>query len=248
MKDFILEKTLPIRLVGFNEFSGSIEIMNFDLKFSMLTGAQSADPEHIREAQQNQSISFSKAITFLEGVVDNSLYLTPLTSDALYATLLGSYNNNIILLPDCAEVYLMNALHCKLNAITHEDTVIEKLELTDLDNKLTYTLISTEEESYDELPSDSEWLGEFSIWDTAWWNRGDVSTLDRTMDSKEEYDATMEKLDMDQIHQLNTAILREIEENITSMLQENGDIPIPQGELVEVDFGKKETGWKPKLV
>lgn len=248
MNNFILEKTVPIRLIAFNDANAVMEVLNFEFMFSMLTGSPSADPEDLKIAQRNQSISFSKAIAFLEGVVDNSMYITSDTPEELHTILLGGYDNNLILLPECAEIFLMNALHCKLTSIIHEDTVIDRVQLTDLDNKMSYTLVMDGEYDYEVLPPDSEWLGEFTLWDTAWWNRNDVSTFDRMFETQEERDKLLEKIDLDQLQMLNTSVLMEIEDSINDLLDESGDKPMPQGELVEVDFTKDKGGFTPKLV
>ena len=247
MKDFLLEKTTPFRLIAFNEYSRQVEVLNYKFTFSMVTGAPSADPENIRDAQTQQSISFSKAIAFIEGVLDNSLFVTTDMPDELQDMLFSLYENNILLLPECSEAFLMNALHSKLSAIVNENTLIERISLEDIDNGLKYTLVM-DEHDYSELPDDTEWLGEFSLWDTAWWNRNDVSTFDRQYESAEELADTLEQIDLEEINELNTAILHEIEHSILGMLKEAGDIPLPQGELVEVNFADKEPKFTPKLV
>ena len=247
MKDFLLEKTTPFRLLAFNEYSRQVEILNYKFTFSMVTGAPSADPDNIREAQTQQSISFSKAIAFIEGVLDNSLFVTTDMPEELQDMLFSLYENNIMLLPECSEAMLMNALHSKLSAIINENTLIERISLEDIDNGLKYTLVM-DEHDYSELPSDAEWMGEFSLWDTAWWNRTDVSTFDRQYESAEDLDKALEQIDMTEINELNTAILDEIEQSIVGMLKDTGDIPLPQGEVVEVNFSNKDTKFTPKLV
>ena len=164
---------MPLNLIGFNDNDTIIEFMRFKITFSMLTEAMSGSKEDVELAQLNQSTSFSKVITFIEAVLTNSMVITQEMSEEVRQSLLISYDNNVIVLPQCAEVYLIASIHKKLNSIVSEGTIVESVSLEDLENNLTYHYTLVDDE-YTELPDTQEWLGDYSVWDQPWWDRCDI--------------------------------------------------------------------------
>jgi hypothetical protein len=244
MKYFSMEKTVPVKLIQFQEEQKLMTVCNYDISFTMVTSFDNVDEVH--EAQLQQDIGFSKIMTFLVSVIDGSVVFGAESSSELFS-MLHEYYNNVIVLPEVSENYLLAALHCKLNAITSDATFVQQIKIYDCDEKVTYDYMMTDDEEYDELPSEEEWMGELSYWEGCWWNRPDVNTMDKRAESEEEYENWIKIREEQHIDELNMQAFRDIEAAFTNEEAENS------GELISVDFKnssakEKKHVWKPVLV
>lgn len=245
MSNVNLEKTLDVNLMIFDDLSQKIEIMQCTILFTMMTLSPDGSPESISEARINHSVNFAKCLTFLELMLDHSILLSA-DADNDLLSVLAPYNNNLISLPEANESSLLAALHCKLNTICGEHTHVNLVKLTDTVQGLSYSYYQEEKDVYPELPSSqSEWLGEFPYWDTPWWFRNDITTLDRSAESQEEFDAWMEARADTDMDTANFALFEEIENTVRAAAE--GNLSTSPGELIEVDFEQKKP-WKPTVV
>jgi hypothetical protein len=153
-------------------------------------------------------------------------------------------------LPDLHDSTLITALHCKLNAIIHKTSHVERITLTDNDQNITFNYVSTDDDSiYPELPeSQSEWLGEHSYFEQAWWHRADTSTLDRAAEGAEEVAAWNEAAASTNYAEMSMMMFTEIDDTIRAMF--NNDYSEGEGAVIEVDFTNKnvQNVWTPTVV
>lgn len=252
MKDISLEKTIPIKVMLFNSPGTRIEIKQFKVSFNMVTLMQE-DQEHIH-AELNQNISYSKVQFFLQEILNESVFCEKAHSEQVMQYL-GSYENNLVVLPDLDKGAIITALHRKLNSICTDNTQIFVVKLCDVDMDLTYTYtcMDLEDREFDGLPSNEEWMGEFSYWDKPWWDRDDQLTWDRSAQNIEEWMERREK-NFDGTDIDPCAAFDEIESQMIDLFQEAmvqaGLAEPKEGEIIEVDFENKKTKerWKPTLV
>jgi hypothetical protein len=254
MKEFNLEKIVPIKLMLFNGPNGRIEIKNFKISFSMITMMhQDGDP---LTAQLNQNISFSKVLYFLTEVFDESILFEKDHKEDIFKYL-STCDNNLVVLPDLSEGTIVTALHRKLNSIAHETTHVHHVKLNDTDLDLTYkyTCTTDEDELFDGLPEMEDWMGELSYWEEPWWARGDQLTWDHAAADAEELELHRGKgLDGNDINPYEA--FEEIETQLKGIFQEAlveaGLAEQAEGEVIEVDFEKKETKsrekWTPTVI
>jgi hypothetical protein len=255
MKRFTLEKSIPLTLTAVESVpSKYISTANFTLVFSMITEAEDDTPESLMQAQIEQNVSFAKACAFMDGVVNNSVLIShdleDLEGTSQLQDFLQDYENNIIVLPDLHDSTLITALHCKLNAIIHKTSHVERITLTDNDQNITFNYVSTDDDSiYPELPeSQSEWLGEHSYFEQAWWHRADTSTLDRAAEGAEEVAAWNEAAASTNYAEMSMMMFTEIDDTIRAMF--NNDYSEGEGAVIEVDFTNKnvQNVWTPTVV
>lgn len=256
MKEFNLEKTVPIKLMLFNGPSGRIEIKNYKVTFSMVTEMNGDDADTMT-AQVDQNISFSKVLFFLTEIFDESILFEKQHKEDIFKYLC-THDNNLVVLPDLSEGTIVTALHRKMNSISHENTHVHHVKLTDTDLDLTYkyTCTTEEEEVFDGLPDTADWMGKLSIWDQPWWARGDQLTWDHTADSEEELESVRGRgLDGAEINPY--AAFEEIEAQLLGMFEEAmvdaGLLAQKEGEVIEVDFENKKPiekteKWQPTVI
>ena len=87
-------------------------------------------------------------------------------------------------------------------------------------------------------------MGPLSIYDAPWWEREDISTYDNFALDEQELVSIRKNLD-DKKDVLN-ADFEMIESEVKHQMSNAG--MIEAGEVVEVDFKRKQKKWKPKLV
>jgi hypothetical protein len=242
MKTFMLEKTVPVKLISV--VNDTLTVNEYHISFTMLTEAEQEDAASLKQAQQNQDIGFAKVVTFLSDVVDGSIVFDVNTMDK-HVNTFYDFNNNFIVLPDSSDQMLVVALHCKLNAIVHENTYVDRIKFRDTHENICYEYVCVDEE-YTELPSDKQWSTELSYWPGCWWNRPDINTMDRNARDQEEYDDWLKLKSETNIDDLNMQIFKEIEQAFSN-------VSTCAGEVIEVNFEKPDpaTGrpiWKPVLV
>ena len=245
MSNVNLEKTMDFNVMLFDDDTNRIEILQGSLLFTMITPAHEDSESEINEARILHSINFAKCLTFLESMLDHSVVISHKCSSALYTTL-AQYHNNIVTLPEVTESMLLAALHCKLNTICGDRTHVDFVKLTDIKQAMSYSYVQEYPEPYPELPeSQADWLGDLPYWDTPWWYRNDITTVDRNADSQEEMDVWMQARQESNMDHLNVIMFDEIEDTVRNVA--GGDNPGSSGEIIEVDF-EKQKPWTPKLV
>lgn len=256
MKEFNLEKTVPIKLMLFNGPTGRIEVKNFKVSFSMVTLMDASDSDTVA-AQFNQNVSFSKVLYFLSDIFDESILFENNHKDDIFKYL-STYDNNLVVLPDLSEGTIVTALHRKLNSISHETTRVQHVKLCDTDLDLTYKYTCTTEadELSDGLPDITEWMGEFSYWEEPWWSRNDQLTWDHAAANEQEWTEHKGRdLNGDEFNP--TEMFDEIEAQLTIIFEEAlidaGLAEKKEGQLIEVDFAQKNSAapdekWKPTVI
>lgn len=240
MKSIDLTKTIPLNLFLFSE--NALENLSVDLSFTLITEAESDSPEHMIQARQDQNSSFSKVVTFVESVL-NETFVYSINDQDLVNDNFYCLQNNFMVLPDVSEMTILASLHYKFNSIISDNSLVTTITLNEKMQNLTfnYTFID-DGEGYTELPSFAEWCPEYSYWDMPWWCRKDVMTLDRVAKDKEEYDKWCSE-QKSQVEQSSIDLFNEIDNQYKEMFS-NIDEMEKEGELIEVDF--KNT--KPRLV
>lgn len=240
MKTINLTKTVSLQLLLLN--NTCIDPLNCDFSFSIITEAESNSENDLDNARLNQNISFAKAVTFVESFINESI-LYRKADEELYGAILTSMENNVITLPELSEITLLAALHCKLNSIIGENSHITSVHLFDKVNNLNFTYsFLNEGEGYFELPTTEEWVHEHSYWDTPWWERNDVYTMDRIAETKEEHEKWMNSDDRKTALEVGEALFADIENEFTNLFNEDSG----EAEIIEVDFTANR--FKPKLV
>jgi len=244
MSNVNLEKTLDVNLMMFDEASQRIEIMQCTILFTMHTTSPDALPESLNEARINHSVNFAKCLTFAELMLDHAIVL-PADVDNLLISALAPYSNNVITLPEVNETTLLAALHSKMNIICGDNTHVDLVKITDRVQGLSYSYYQEEKDDYPELPYEqAEWLGELPYWDTPWWRRPDITTLDRNAADQEEFDTWIQACEESGMNDANIALFEEIDDTVRAAAEGNTNT---SGELIEVDFEQKKP-WKPTIV
>ncbi len=245
MRRFVVEKVIPIKLILVEE--KSLIVKNFNVSFTMATYPDIE--EDLISAQINQNVSFSKAVFFLEQIINESIVFEKERADEINKYLV-EYENNMIVIPDLSEATLITVLHSKLNAISSENTRVDKIKLIEGIDSITYEYYDDNEDTETSiLPSIDEWMGDFSFYEEPWWHRNDQLTWDNAAKDKEEYDLWLERRTSEGFP-TSTEAFDEIEERvmevITSVFKSGEE---PKGEIIEVDFAnEKRQKWKPTLV
>jgi len=252
MKEFNLEKAVPLKLVLLNGEGGKIEFKNYQVTFTMSSVMSSTD--NVYDVQLDQNISFAKVLFFLTEILNESVLLEKDHSSHVIRYL-AEYENNLVILPDLSEATIITALHRKLNSISQDCTRVEKVSLRDVDDGLNYNYTCTAEHYNEDngLPCIEEWMGECSFYSEPWWDRPDQLTWDHKIDSAEELEAARQIMNESGVS--NTEAFDDIECEVRSVfnvaLKEAGIIDEKEGELIEVDFVKKQPvieKWTPKIL
>lgn len=234
MKAVTLNKKVPLNLII--STNNNIELYNCFLTFSLVTETDNKSEDALRKAQIDQNISFSKVVTFLENILNNSIVID---REDKFINTWSSLDNNIMVLPDVSDTMLIACLHAKLNSLICENSCIDTVQLFDITENMTFDYFN-DGDPYSELPLDEEWCPELSFWETPWWFRDDVVTFDKIAEDSTSYSKWIDSNERAEIIGLSTEIFNEIEKQFTQEITNIG-----LGEIIEVDFSKK---FKPTLV
>lgn len=234
MKAVTLNKKVHLNLIISTH--NVLELYNCDLTFSLITDTDNVSEAAMQKAQIEQNISFSKVVTFLENIFNNSVVIN---RDDPFINTWSSLDNNIVVLPEVSDTMLIACIHAKLNSLICENSCIDNVRLNDITEDIMFEYFS-DGEPYNELPSDEEWCPELSLWNTPWWFRDDVVTFDKIAEDKQAYDSWLVSVEREEIVDLSSEIFDAIEKQFTQKITD-----LAPGEIIEVDFGKK---FKPKLV
>lgn len=237
MNELIVTKTIPVRCTVIDTDSKQIRSHTYEIKYGLKTEAQ--EGEDYNTAYIHQNISFQIANAFLWDQLHQTI-IYDFDGKEIAEKNFCEFDNNFMFLPSLSEATLISALHCKLNAIIHESSIVDVISLKDTVDDLDYNFVNTDFE-YPMLMDIKDWLGELSFWDKPWWYRRDFSTFDNVALNKEELDEWKETKCAESTERMQRAI-SDIEETVTGQMATSDD----KGQLIEVDFAKKVS--KPRLV
>lgn len=252
MKRFSVEKNMKLRLIYLDNHNNILDPRAFNLKFNLITEIENND--ELLDAQLGQNVSLAKITFFVENFLNHSLAVDADEREQMYATF-SQFTNNFITLPDFTESTLLETLHAKFNTICKRNTRVEQIHLLDLDSEINFTLFLNQEQDY-QLPTQAEWMGPLSFWETPWWFRADASTFDNAAASEQE----LVEWRVDPETAKHQTVFDDIETTITKTfneaMQDAGILPKPElGQLIEVDFvnsqttgNQKKERWKPTLI
>jgi len=247
-----VSKNIPVHAIWVfdNEDKKQVKSCTYEIEYSLRTEVEEGATK--KQAFLQQNISFSTINAFLYDQMHQTL-IYDMDSKNTVEQAFASHDNNFLILPDLSDACLAMALHCKLNAICHENSFIESISIKDKIDGIAYSMFSDDNE-YDSLPTMNEWLGELSFWEQPWWRRRDFSTFDNVAASKEEHEEFFNKDTNQNILERMQEPLEEIQnqviadiygKEINEVIEESG-ADTSSGELLEVDFKNKK--FKPKLV
>lgn len=228
----------------------------YELSFTLVTETQEITPEALLHAQYEQNVSFSKVLVFIEKYFNYGvIFESDLESDTEIFDFLNQWDNNLIVVPDMHESTLIAAIHSKLNKIVSENTFIDKVSMTDKTQNITYHYVLTDDDEYTELPQITDWMGEFSYFENAWWDTADTRTLDRPAKDQEELDKWKTREQETDYFNVAMQPFVDIENDIKAIFKEmTGDeSKSNKGELVELEEFKNKKSqdkkkWTPTVV
>ncbi len=245
MKRFTLEKTCPIKLMLFDESNKRLEIKEYIFTFSLMTDP--SDCDDLLKAQIDQNISFTKIMYFLEVVVNESILYSVEAMESVAKTIYGKISNNLILTPDVSEGVLLALLHMKLNHITQENSLVEKVRLHDTSDNIHYEL-TCDDTDLEDLPSIQDWIGEHSLFEEPWWVRDDAHTWDVDFDSAE----SLEEFKKNLVIPEYLSEFDNIAEKVEMIFNIDSDdvSKEKEGAVIEIDFENGECGkkWVPTVI
>ncbi len=197
----------------------------------------------IESLSVEQNISYHRICHFLKYYVDNCLWYDQHSCRTIESHF-TSTDNVFLVTPDVNITYFTNCLFSKFNSICKPNITVSNIEVLDHATNISYDYEDSLGEVPDFLPYQSEFMGPLSIYDRPWWEREDISTYDNYALNEEELLSVQKNLE-DKKDILN-ADFEMIEEEVKSQMSQAG--MIEAGEVVEVDFKRKQKKWKPKLV
>jgi len=229
-------KLIPVKMTFVDTDINQVKSVTYNVKYSLKT---EADEESYQKAYIQQNISYQTANAFLWDQLHQSIVYTK-EGKKIVENTFCEFDNNFMILPVMNEAVLTSALHCKLNSIINEKSIVEKVTISDPVDEIEYSFENDELE-YHQLPELNDWLGDLAFWDKPWWERRDFSTFDNFALDQQEYDTWMQKDDKKVITDRMCKPLYEIEEQVIAKFASE-DIQIKEkGELIEVDFTKKKS-------
>lgn len=226
---------MPLSLMFLDTQSQTLDCAHYELSFTLIT--EITDRAQLDQQKIKQNISFTKLLTLIEAVVDQSLVID---AEAQTFQDIAVFNNNVIVLPEATEAMLTMALHNKFNTVVDPDTYVDCVRLKNTTDGVSYEYVHTDKDHSD-MPTIAEWLGELSYWESPWWLRPDISTLDRCAQSQEEHDKWQRTRAEAGIDELNSRAFTDIENEITVMFTKDQPESLREkdGEVIEVDFLNK---------
>lgn len=245
MKTLKMEKCIPVRMIALDAENGYMDIADLELSYVIATEVDDPTAEKLLQAQLDQNVGFAKINIFVENMMDNNILVTVPGTEIL-GEKLDIFENNIVMLPDLTEVTLMSTLYAKFNTITGRDTNVKSISIKNIRDNVTYSfdLGDEEDDDYTELPTATEWLGDYPYWEKTWWERDDISTYDKGAETLEELESWKIHSRENRVDELNRQTFIEIEKEVTSVFdrvtQERDKNTEHAGELIEIDFKHKK--------
>ena len=245
----VLEQSNRVSITLLDSDMRLIDSKRFTVTYQMFS---MADQDDFGQQSFNQNKAFLKINVFLNTIVDNSVAFR-IEDMAKVERFLAEYDNNLMVLPDLDDITLLECLHRKLQTIAGEYTVVSKISLLDHETGLTYHGFYEDGEGY-HLPSQKDFAGDMSFWETPWWDRYDVLMFDNFADTQKEIDEHRANPETAML----TDLFDDIDENIEEILNKAkaglivddlDESAKKAGEVVSLDQAKKKKGkWKPTVV
>jgi len=248
MRTIHLKSDKDINLIAVIEQPDTTEIDSLDhFKFTVTYTmyVSQDDDETIEQLSINQNISYQKINHFLSFYVNNSIWYDK-TGQDMIDNHFSSAKNLLLVTPAVNVTYLGNALFRKLNALCKDNVHVDGISIKDWETNLTYSYRTDEPlEGIDILPDNKEWMGEFSIYDTPWWDRDSISAYDYACSNAK--DLAEVKLVLDEEGHIMSNDFQLIEEEVITQMKsvDPSMFNEKKGEIVHVDFKSKV---KPKKV
>ncbi|MDA7807313.1 hypothetical protein N8955_01115 [bacterium] len=250
MRTIHLKSDNDINLIAVTEQPGTDEIDALDhYKFTVAyTMHVSQDNDKtLEQLSLAQNISYQKINHFMTQYVDNSIWYDEIGQNMVDMHF-STAKNLLLVTPHINVTYLGNCLFRKLNALCKENVHVDGISIKDWSTNLTYSYrTDSPEEMKSILPSDEDWMGEFSMFETPWWDRDSISAYDYSCRDAEDLANIKTVLEEEGCVEVNDFKLIE-DEVIRQMRHTNkamfGDEEV-KGEIIEVDFKAKS---KPKKV
>jgi hypothetical protein len=245
MQLYSFDKSHPVELIYATDGCTRLETRRYLVEFSLATdGSQFTNNS---DGSSHQTKSFRKIMYWVQHILDQSIVHDTSSSDASDAQfMIEIFNNNHVFLPSSDEVMLCNIIMAKMNSLCMENSFVNRVKITDPNRTYSYEVVDTapEDRVYG-LPSQSEWMGEFSLWGEPWWMRDDFMTADSCADSQEELDQwRSEEEFQDVITKTQNLMAR-----LTVDEEEEDEDEETTGEVIQINFSEaKKSKWTPKLV
>lgn len=250
MRTIHLKSDNDINLIAVTEQPGTDEIEALDhFKFTVAyTMYVSQDNDKsLEELSLSQNISYQKINHFLTQYVDNSIWYDEIGQNMIDMHF-STTKNLLLVTPHINVTYLGNCLFRKLNALCKDHVHIDGISIRDWATNLTYSYRTDAPEDIGNiLPSNEDWMGEHSMYETPWWDRDSISAYDYSCRDAEDLKEIKSVLEEEGVDLGNDFKLIE-EEVIRQMNRSNtkamfGDQE-PKGEVIEIDFKSKSSPKK----
>lgn len=235
-----LKQEKLVDLICINSDSKFVAPKQYKLNYSIY----SSHPTDPAVAALEQNKAFQKINYLIDDVIAGSI-VYDFKNKELIDKFFADYDNNFLTLPVVSEVLLIEALHCKFNALCGDCTHVDSIEIIDTFSGLSYMFLQEEDDYH--LPSQTEFVGELPFFETPWWNRYDTTTFDNCATDQESFDEWKENFATDEFDRMTVIVLQEIDEFMEQSMNEDS-----KGELVLLDEFKEKLKekekWKPRLV
>ena len=245
IKTVKLVKSLDVNIcsVTHTEDGKDIEFLQpCNYKITWKTSAIDLDMD-IQELTVNQNVTLHKIEHFLQSYVDNSIWYDTEGREMSNRHFAAS-ENMLIVTPGLNFTILGLCLFAKLNSLCKPGIVVTDIFFSEESTKSVFEYTDLDAEVPESLPTQEEFMGEFSIWEEPWWLRDDVTTYDNCALNQEELDNVRNNIKA--AEQSITSDFEQIEEQVNEMLGNNSP-----AEVIEVDFSKiykENQKWKPTLI
>lgn len=248
IKTVKLTKQVPIDVTCITTVPGTNEIdyiqpYSFTVKWKLSARGEEYDDD-INELAVSQNVSMHKIEHFVTNYLNHAIWFDE-TGIGMANAVLPSTENLLLITPDANFTCLGLCLYAKLNSLCSNSIVVTELYLEDTRINQSFEYSDLDGEMPIQLPTQLEFMGENSIWESPWWERDDLFTYDSRVENSEDLAETRENV------QKAIARIQDdfqiIEDQVRGMLNpQEGE----EAEVIEVDFSKltSKEEWKPKLV
>jgi hypothetical protein len=250
MKTIHLKSDKDINLIAITEQPGTDEIdaldhFKFTITYTMFVSQH--NDATVEELSVAQNISYQKINYFLGNYVDNSIWYDKIGQNMIDSHF-STAKNLLLVTPTINVTYLGNCLFRKLNALCKDNVHVDGISVKDWGTNLTYSYRTDEPaEGIHILPSNEEWMGEFSIYDTPWWDRDSISAYDYACRTAEDLADVKEVLEEEgqimgnDFQLIEDEVIKQMKANDPAMFNEINE---KKGEIIEVDFKSRSVPKK----
>jgi hypothetical protein len=211
----------------------SLEQFRFTIAYTMFVSQD--NNESIEELSIAQNISYQKINHFLSYYVDHAMWYDVNGQDMIDKHL-TQCRNLLLITPIVNVTYLGNCLFKKFNTLCKPNVYVDGVSILDHSTGLSYVYRTDEPDAEIEiLPDSKEWPGEFSIYDTPWWERDSISAYDYSCKSQEELDNIKFQIEEGEIEHEDWKI---IEDEVIKQLSNDPNFNQENGKVIKFDFKK----------